>query len=87
MTLERRKMILLTKVKEKSEEALLVAENKEDLKVLHYLYDKHILFGAYKMYDKLNDKSRTSNEAKFLATHFPLSDGMLFVNVVEGYAR
>ena len=80
-------MILLTKVKEKTEEALLIAETKDDLKAIHYLYDKHILFGAYKIYDRTGDKAKSSDEAKFLATHYPLSEGMMFVNVVEGYAK
>lgn len=78
-------MVLLTKKKEKDEEAILIAENAEDWKTIDYLYHSGVVFGAFKLYNYKDDKTRTVKEAKFLGTHYPLCDGMLHINIVKNY--
>ncbi|MHB8362720.1 MAG: hypothetical protein ACYDBX_03820 [Patescibacteria group bacterium] len=69
----------------KPDQAILIAETKYDMDVLHFLYDAHICFGMWKIYDKTLSKERTSSEYKFLSTNFPLADGMAFINKIEGF--
>lgn len=59
---------------------LLIAENDNDMKVLHFLYDSHICFGMWSIYDKKGDKSKSCGEARFLIANFPLAAGLANIN-------
>ena len=64
---------------------LIIAETKDDMDVLQFLYDSHIVFGLWKVYTVKGDKHKSSQEAKFLMHNFPLAAGLGFVNVRNGY--
>jgi len=77
-------MILINNSKDSSQK-LLIAETNNDMDVLHFLFDSHIVFGMWKIYDYGGDKSRICREAKYLMTNHPLAKGMSFINKVENY--
>ncbi len=66
-------------------QVLIIAENPQEWEVIKYFYDSGIVFGAFMLYHFSGDKSKTSNPAKFMQKNFPLAEGMLHVNVVEGF--
>jgi hypothetical protein len=79
-------MTLLKKLGENgNEQVLIIADNSADWDVVKYLYDSHIVFGAFMLYHFSGDKSRTSNPAKFMQKNYPLAEGMLHINVVKGF--
>jgi hypothetical protein len=69
------------------EQVLIIADNPMEWEVIKYLYDSHIVFGAFMLYHFSEDKSKTSNPAKFMQKNFPLAEGMLHINVVKGFAK
>ena len=67
--------------KKRPDDIMVIAESKTDMDFLRLLYDTHIVFGQWKIYDKENDKSRSSNEYKFLQKNYPLAYGLCFIAI------
>ena len=82
-------MVLLTKESKGgyAEQALFIAENDSEYKILEYLYHSGIVFGAYMLYNFKEDELRTSDAAVFLMKTFPLATGLMKVNNVRGFVK
>jgi len=64
---------------------LIIADTPADWEIIKYLYDSHIVFGAFMLYHYSSDKNKTVSQAKFMQKNFPLSEGFLHINVVRGF--
>jgi len=80
-------MVRLTKQSAESEQTLLIAENDSDYDIIDYFYHSGIVFGAFKLYNYKDDKSKTSSEAKFMMKNYPLGNGFIHINVVNSFAN
>jgi len=77
-------MIKIESKKNKSK-VLLIAETDNDMDTLKFLFDSHVVFGFWKLYNYKEDKTRTIPEAKYMRLNFPLAVGMGFININSTY--
>lgn len=58
-----------------------MAESTEDMEVIRFLYDQHVVFGMWKLYTKADDKEKKTDEYKFLNKFYPDAIGLAWVNI------
>ena len=63
---------------------MFIAESNTDMDCLKLMYDSHIVFGMFKLFDS-RDAKFESGESRFLHKNFPLAVGFAQVKEVKDY--
>jgi len=74
-------MILVQSKSKPNDKVIIVAETKEDMNVLRFLYDNKVVFGMWKLYTAIDDETKKSDEYLFLNRFYPNAVGLAWVNI------